>query len=99
MIELRMNNCVITFELFTPKTDKDIIFIGEVEIMAVSYYLIINRVTYKYFQVFTAVKLRIKNNLDLKHFSMLMFAGFELSANYLVKMVSKVLAYHFPNSY
>lgn len=47
MIELRMNNCVITFELFTPNTDKDIIFIGEVEIMAVSYYLIINRVTYK----------------------------------------------------
>lgn len=33
--------------MFTPNTDKDIIFIGEVEIMAVSYYLIINRVTYK----------------------------------------------------
>ena len=40
MIELRKDNCVITFELFTLKTDKDIIFIGEVEIMAVSYYLI-----------------------------------------------------------
>lgn len=35
-----MDNCVITFELFAPKKDKDVIFIGEVEIMDVSYYLI-----------------------------------------------------------
>ena len=35
-----MDNCVITFKLFTPKKDKDVTFIGEVEIMAVSYSLI-----------------------------------------------------------
>ena len=59
----------------------------------------INREHIKCIQVFTAVKLRIKNNLDLKDFSIWMFSGFELHANYLVKMASKVLAYHFPNSY
>lgn len=35
-----MDNCVITLNCLALKKDKDVIFIGEVEIMDVSYYLI-----------------------------------------------------------